>query len=214
VTEARKAKLVAHAAYMRSRNGRRRPDGSPKLEPVKKGQRRPKREPHGLKPGEALYAAESLKPGITKAEAARAAGLDFVPNGAAVTRYRAELIQKQLEAADVTAERTLREIARVAYFDPRRLFDGRGNLVPIPNLDDDTAAAIAGLDVERRTEGRGEDAEVYYVLKVKLASKVQALDLLTRLDVERQKAVGGSLQPPAVNISFVQNNVTNGGGGE
>src|SRR5271154_4950676 len=134
-----------------------------------------------LKPGEAAFIAESIKPGLSKVEAARRAGLDYVPGGAHIKKYRQELISRQLTAADATVENIVRELLRVALFDPRRMFDARGNLVPITELDDDTAAAIAGLDVERRTEGKGEDAETYYVMKIKIAPKVSALETLAKL---------------------------------
>lgn len=52
------------------------------------------------------------------------------------------------ESAGLTVERTLREVARLAYFDPRRLFDAKGGLKKVTDLDDDTAAAIASVEVD------------------------------------------------------------------
>ena len=46
---------------------------------------------------------------------------------------------------ELSAERTMREIARLSYFDPRKLFDETGAPLPITELDDDTAAALAGF---------------------------------------------------------------------
>ena len=46
----------------------------------------------------------------------------------------AELKAPAIVAAGLSAERTLREIARVAYADPRRLFRADGTLVPIVEL--------------------------------------------------------------------------------
>jgi hypothetical protein len=86
----------------------------------------------------------------------------------------------------------VRELLRIALFDARKMFDDRGNLVPITDLDDDTAAAIAGLDVERHTEGRGEGKEEYFVMKIKIASKTAALDTLARLHFD---ATGKMLMP-------------------
>jgi hypothetical protein len=160
--------------------------------------------PRPLTAGESLFLAESLKPGMTMAQAARNVGFKRTPNkNRVVRRHRQEFIDRQMKAADISAERTLTEIARVAYFDPRKMFDETGNLIPVTEMDNDTAAAIAGMDIEKRTEGRGENAETYYILKVKIAPKVAALELLTKLDVERQKANGGSLQPPQVQVNFV-----------
>jgi hypothetical protein len=41
-----------------------------------------------------------------------------------------------------------REIARVAYADPRRLFRAEGTLVPIVELDEDAAGMIAAIEVD------------------------------------------------------------------
>ena len=48
----------------------------------------------------------------------------------------------------LTAERVLLEAMRLAFFDIRKLTDAEGNPIPINQLDDDTAAAVAGLDIE------------------------------------------------------------------
>ena len=65
----------------------------------------------------------------------------------------AELKAPAIAAAGLSAERTLREIARVAYADPRRLFRADGTLVPIVELDEDAAGMIAAIEVDenRRT---------------------------------------------------------------
>lgn len=52
------------------------------------------------------------------------------------------------EKMGLSLERTLREIARVAYADPRKLYDKHGHLKPIHELDDDTAATVASLEVD------------------------------------------------------------------
>lgn len=74
---------------------------------------------------------------------------------------------------EVTAERVLQEYARLAFLDPRKAFDEQGNLKPIHELDDDTAAAIAGMEVETKP---GETR----IAKIKLAAKVPALEGLAK----------------------------------
>jgi phage terminase small subunit len=49
---------------------------------------------------------------------------------------------------EFTAENVLREVWRLASFDPRKLYNDDGSLKSITELDDDTAAAIQGLEVE------------------------------------------------------------------
>jgi phage terminase small subunit len=75
---------------------------------------------------------------------------------------------KHLEKLDVTAERVLQERARIAFFDPRKLFDAQGKPLPIHELDDDTAAVVAGYE---------HDAGV---TKVKLADKNASLTALEK----------------------------------
>jgi phage terminase small subunit len=94
---------------------------------------------------------------------------------------RAAYVAKAAVDAGITIDRTLREIARVAYFDPRKLFDRNGQPLALVDLDDDTAAAIAGLDVLEEFEGMGKDRRmVGMVKKWKLADKLGALDKLMK----------------------------------
>lgn len=77
----------------------------------------------------------------------------------------------------VTLDQVVREAARLALFDPRKLFNADGTPKSIQDLDDDTAACIAGLDVV--SMGSGDDA-ISTVLKYKLAPKGQAIDTLMK----------------------------------
>lgn len=81
----------------------------------------------------------------------------------------------------ITAERVMRERSRLAFFDPRRLFASNGEPIPIHELDDDTAAALAGLDVHEEFAGSGaERVFVGYTKKYKLASKDPSLASLEK----------------------------------
>ena len=100
---------------------------------------------------------------------------------AAITQHQAAVIVKVQTEAGISLERTLREIARLAYFDPRKMFDAKGNPKSIHDLDDDTAAVIAGLDVLEEWEGSGQDRVLIgHVKKWKLADKKGALDMLMK----------------------------------
>lgn len=82
-----------------------------------------------------------------------------------------------IEKMELTTERTLREIARVAYFDPRKMFHEDGTPKGITELDDDTAAAIAGLDVLEEFDGTGQDRVLIgHIKKYKIADKNSALE--------------------------------------
>jgi phage terminase small subunit len=99
----------------------------------------------------------------------------IAPKREAAVAERAENINRML----LSAERTKLEIARVAYFDPRKLFDKDGRPLALVDLDDDTAACIAGLDV---SEERDQDGNVTgYVKKWKLADKNSALEKAAKI---------------------------------
>ena len=84
---------------------------------------------------------------------------------------------KAEEKAALTVERTLREVARLAFFDPRKLLKDDGSPKPITELDDDTAACLAGLEVLESYEGSGEERVfVGHVKKYKIADKNAALE--------------------------------------
>lgn len=93
----------------------------------------------------------------------------------------AGMAQKAAKANEVTVERVLREIARLAFQDPRKFFTPAGEPLPLHELDDDTAAALAGFEVLELWEGKGESRQfVGYVKKYKLADKGANLERLGR----------------------------------
>lgn len=85
-------------------------------------------------------------------------------------------MQKRSQRTEITQDRVLQELARIAFFDPRRLFDANGNPIPINELDNDCAGAIAGLEVLEEFEGTGKDRKfIGYTKKYRLADKNTAL---------------------------------------
>lgn len=83
---------------------------------------------------------------------------------------------------ELTAERVMLESARLAFFDPRALFDEQGNPLPVTELDDHTAAAIAGLEVLEQYEGSGDERHlVGHLKKYKIADKNAALERAAKL---------------------------------
>lgn len=147
----------------------------------------------GLTQQKRLFAAEYVKDNNATQAAIRAGysqataqqqGSRLLKN--VVIRQLIEQLQQQALAqvqADtgITLERTLREIARIAFFDPRQMFDAKGNPLRLDQLSDDTAAVVAGLDVLEEVAGTGEDRVVVgHIKKWKLADKKGALDMLMK----------------------------------
>lgn len=84
-------------------------------------------------------------------------------------------LQKRTE---ITQDMVIRETAKLAFFDVRKMFDQNGKPLDISELDDDTAAALVGLDVQDIADPDGD--YVGYVKKYKMADKLKALELLGR----------------------------------
>lgn len=89
---------------------------------------------------------------------------------------------ERLAKMELTEERVLREIARLAFFDPRKLFAADGRPLGITELDDDTAAAISGVEVLESYDGSGPGRVlVGIVKKYKVADKNAALDKAAKI---------------------------------
>lgn len=94
-----------------------------------------------------------------------------------------EAIKKLEEAASertaITKDMVLKELARVAFVDPRKLFDEEGRPKDIRFLDPDTAAALASVDIYEEFDYNGDDKELSgYTKKYKWADKLRALEIL------------------------------------
>ncbi|MCY1388615.1 Terminase small subunit [compost metagenome] len=89
----------------------------------------------------------------------------------------AERMKDREQRTEITQDRVLQELARLAFLDVRKAFNADGSLKPIHELDDDTAAAVAGMDIAEI--GSGEDA-IGFVKKIKLSDKKGALELVMR----------------------------------
>jgi phage terminase small subunit len=128
---------------------------------------------------------------LNATRAAVAAG--YAKRGAAVTGSRllrnAKVAQRiapkhgqRLEKLEISADRVVAEIGRIAFFDPRKLFNEDGSPRDIKDLDDDTASAVAGLEVVELFDGsEGDQKHVTGLMKkIKLADKLKALELAGR----------------------------------
>lgn len=91
----------------------------------------------------------------------------------------AERQEEAIAAAGITHLLVVRQLARIARFDHRKLFDEAGKPLPIHQLPEEVTTALLGVEVEELFEGRGESREhVGRVHKYRVASQVEALKLL------------------------------------
>ncbi|MCO5962347.1 MULTISPECIES: terminase small subunit [Sinorhizobium] len=89
----------------------------------------------------------------------------------------AEIQGKGALKAEATVERVLKELSRIGFSDLRRVFDANGRLLRPEEWDDDTAAAVASVEVVTRNIG---DGEVEHVHKIKVWDKNSALEKLAK----------------------------------
>lgn len=102
-----------------------------------------------------------------------------------VQEYLQSRKEKIAEKLQYSQERTMLEIARVAFGDVRKLFTVDGALRPITELDDDTAAIVSSVEVQEE-EVTARDIEVEEKIvagttkKVKLWDKMKGLEMLAK----------------------------------
>lgn len=90
---------------------------------------------------------------------------------------------------ELTRERALAEYAKLAFFDMRQAYHESGALKLPHELDEDTAAAIAGYETVEM-DGGGKDAPPLQVRKVKWADKRAALDSIMKAQGWNKSDVG------------------------
>ena len=93
-----------------------------------------------------------------------------------VKAYLSKSLEARAEKLDITADRILEEIAHIAFFDIRNIFDG-SSLKEIDKLDDKTARAISS--VKSRIE-KQEGENFAEVVEIKSNDKLKALDMLSK----------------------------------
>lgn len=87
----------------------------------------------------------------------------------AIDRRRAKLMEK----LEITTEDVLKRYERWAGFDLRKLYDADGKLKPIRDLDEETAAGIAEIDIVKKSGGET-------IQRVKLVDRLGANNSLAR----------------------------------
>ena len=176
----------------------------------------------GLLPKQADFIAEYLKDGNATQAAIRAGYSPKTAYSIGEENLRkpeiaGRLAQKQsaiaarqdafLEAMELTDERIKREIARIAYFDPRKMFDADGRPLAITELSDDVAACIGGLEVLEEWDGSGEHRVLRgYIKKYKIVDKNAGLEKAAKIlglyekDNEQNKPISRIVVMPAKDV--------------
>ena len=93
-----------------------------------------------------------------------------------IKEYINKLQTKRADRLDITADAVLKEIANIAFFDIRNIFDGN-TLKEIDTLEDKTAKAISSIKsrVEKSVDGTFSE-----IVEIKSNDKLKALDMLSK----------------------------------
>lgn len=94
----------------------------------------------------------------------------------AIAQARARTAQR----LELTRDMIIEQYRRIGFSDVRKFFDAYGQLKPITELDDETAAAVQGFEVEMQRTDPNPDAPPVPVLKVKWADRKAALDSIMK----------------------------------
>lgn len=90
-----------------------------------------------------------------------------------------QLRAKQEKRMEISADRVLKELARVAFVDLTKLYGEDGTLLHPHEIDEDTRRALSGVDVYEEYENEGRKREAIGVTKkVKMNDKIRALELI------------------------------------
>ena len=137
-----------------------------------------------------------------RGETARVAASRLLTNvnvQAAIARADAE----ELRDLGITPAKIMRELARCGFSDARLLYDRLGGLKDIPDLDDETAAAISAVEVVETRED--DDSPVTErTKKIRLWSKTESLKTLAQIaGLLKDKSDGDSGRAPiTIHITF------------
>ena len=76
------------------------------------------------------------------------------------------------------AQRVLLELQKVGFTDVRKLCNDDGSLKKVSELDDTTAAAIGGIEIEESKEDKDGNEVSGRVRKIKMVDKLKGLEML------------------------------------
>ena len=97
---------------------------------------------------------------------------------------------------DLDEERTLREVAVIAFNDPAAFFDADGNLLPITEMPEEARRALAGIEVEQLFDfipGEGKTAKGT-VTKLRIRDKMPALlAIMKKLGILTERVDDGNI---------------------
>jgi phage terminase small subunit len=139
---------------------------------------------------------------------ARVQGVRLLTNANVKARIE-ELLAKKTDKLDITVERVLGELSKLAFsnmLDYMNTQEDGSAYTDLSKLTREQAAAIQEVTVDEYTEGRGENSRNVKRTRVKLADKRGSLELLgkyLKLFTDKQEISGDASNPITVRIIHV-----------
>lgn len=88
---------------------------------------------------------------------------------------------RRSERTEITQDRVLAELAKIGFSDLRKVVTSHGSLIDVQDWDDETAGAIASVEVVKRPSGEYDEDNkpiLDHVAKIKTWDKLSALEKL------------------------------------
>ena len=119
-----------------------------------------------------------------------------------VQEYISEKMKDREQRTKITQDMVIKELAKIAFLDIRKLYTENGQLKNVADIDSETAGAISSLETLEEYEGYGDDREkIGDTQKVRLLDKTKALELLGKhLGMFKDKVEIEQNKPFEVNI--------------
>lgn len=145
----------------------------------------------------------AIRAGYSK-KTAEVTGFKLLRNGYVAKQIG--LKQQELkQKTEITIERVLEEYKRLAFIDPTKIWDKKGNIKSIHEMDEDTRRAIAGIEISTINN------TLETIKKIKLWDKTKALDSLSRhlgMFIDRKEITGSlGLQIEVINYGDFKTDV-------
>ncbi|MDP9159476.1 MAG: terminase small subunit [Acidobacteriota bacterium] len=123
---------------------------------------------------------------------------------------------KWASKCDISIEMVAEGLRKQGFYDPRAFYHEDGSLKSVPELDEETAFALAGFETEKLYQhyAKGAAQEIGTISKVKMADRTRALELLGRhLKMFTDKVEHTGLESIAEAISKGRKALENGDAG-
>ena len=125
---------------------------------------------------------------------------ELMDNGKVTARIDA-LRAPILEKFELTAERTLQEIGKIAFSNIREVFDENGRLLPIHMMSEAATASISSIKISTKSLPGSDPVDVEHIAELKFWDKNSSLEKLGK-HLKLFNEVGSKENPLTVNSTL------------